>query len=75
MIIFVDPLYAFSESVYSFVEQDGIEDLTLLITNGVVFQSGRTVMRVVTVTTADGTATGINNPELRVVVAMGCPPC
>ena len=58
MIIFVDPQYGFPGSTYLYVEQDGIEDLTLEITNGVVFMSGSTVMRVVVVTTADGTAIG-----------------
>ena len=58
MIIFVDPEYSFGRSLYSFLERNSTEDLSLAISNGVVFQSGRTVMRVATVTTADGTATG-----------------
>ena len=58
MIIFVDPELSFGRSLYSFLEETGTEDLTLAISNGVVFQSGKTVMRVATVTSEDGTATG-----------------
>lgn len=59
---FSDPQFGFNQSSYTFVESGSLEQTTIIVTNGVMFQTG--VTRRVRVNTADGTALGKSEGQL-----------